>query len=150
MKITLTNNEMYEIKMPEQTDLQGLSMITARFNSLLKNFSKFNLMDETDQDQGIILDKKTSRIGRKHNREQWTSLRENRDLFLKFLNTYYNGTKEELEKFNAENNITIARQSMANIGLIRIREMHKIKPIELGLTKFPNKHESVEQVRIKQ
>ena len=103
-----------------------------------------------DQDQDIVLDKKTIKIRGKHNKEQWVSFRENRGLFLKFLNSYYNGTKEEFEKFKTENNITIARTSMANIGLIRIREMHKIKPSEVGLVKFPSLHNSIKNMRIKQ
>lgn len=149
MKILLTENEQYEIKLPEQTDLQGLSMIASRFNSLLKNFSKINPMSEDENGKEIVLDKKTNRIGGKHNKEQWDKFRTDRKLFLKFLNLYYNGTPEDFEKFKAENNITIARTSMANVGLIRIREMHRVKPSELGLTKFPSKHDTIENLRIK-
>jgi hypothetical protein len=147
MKIRLNENEVYEIKLPEEIGVNELYMIAARFNSLLKNFSRINLVG--CEPQGIVLGEKPTRTYKKQNREQWDLLRENRNIFLELLKTYYNKSPEEFEDFKAKHNLTMDRSLMASIQTIRLKELHNIKPNELGLIKFPNKYEQIQNLRIK-
>ena len=147
MKIRLNENEVYEIKLPEEIGVNELSMIAARFNSLLKNFSRINIVG-SEPTQEIVLGKKSTRTYKKQNREQWDLLRENRSIFLELLRTYYDKTPQEFEDFKAKHNLTMDRSLMSNIQIIRLKELHNIKPSELGLIKFPNKQEQIQNLRI--
>jgi hypothetical protein len=151
MKIILNTNEIYEIKLPEQIELQELAMITARFNSLLKNFSKFNLMgEETEKDsQEIILGNKVIRKITTHNKEQWKLLQDNRDVLRGLLFAYYNQTPEEFEAFKKQYGITLDRKNVRCIKIVQLIEIHKIKPTEIGLIKYPSRNEDVTKLRIK-
>lgn len=152
MKIQLNNNEQYEIKLPEQTDLQGLYMIAARFNSLLKNFSKFNIMDDKNPGSSeIILGDKEIRHYTKQNRKDWQFLRENRKTYVEILNCYYNNTVEEFQNLVAKYNLTILKDKtlMSSASGVKIRELHNIKPGEVGLIRFPSRKEQIETLRIK-
>jgi len=153
VKILINENEMYEIKLPEQIKLEELVMITARFNSLLKNFSRFNLVAEENEPspKNRLLGNETliqQHNKNKVNKEQWKLLRENRNVFLELLKVYYNGTFEEFDDFKAKHNITFRRESIASMQIIRLKELHKIKPSEVGLIKFPNKLEQIKDLRI--
>ena len=128
-------------------------MITARFNSLLKNFSRFNLVAEENEPspKNRLLGNETliqQHNKNKVNKEQWKLLRENRNVFLELLKVYYNGTFEEFDDFKAKHNITFRRESIASMQIIRLKELHKIKPSEVGLIKFPNKLEQIKDLRI--
>ena len=142
----MNENEVYEIKLPEEIGVNELSMIAARFNSLLKNFARINIVGS---EQEIVLGEKPTKIYKKQNRMQWDLLRENRNIFLELLRTYYNKTPQEFEDFKAKHNLTMDRSLMSNIQIIRLKELHNIKPSELGLIKFPNKQEQVQNLRIK-
>jgi len=146
MKIRLNENEVYEIKLPEEIGVNELSMIAARFNSLLKNFARINIVGSEQQE--IVLGDKPTKIYKKQNRVQWNLLRENRDIFLEFLNSYYNKSPEEFEDFKAKHNIYMERTLMSSAQVIRLKELHNVKPSELGLIKFPNKQEQVQNLRI--
>jgi hypothetical protein len=139
---------VYEIKLPEEIGVNELSMIAARFNSLLKNFSRINIVG-SEPAQEIVLGESPTKTYRKQNRVQWDLLRENRNIFLDLLKTYYNKSPQEFEDFKTKHNLTMDRSIMSNIQIIRLKELHNIKPSELGLIKFPNKQEQIHNLRIK-
>jgi len=153
MRIRLNENEVYEIKLPEEIGSDELPMITARFNTLMKSFSRFTPLssDKLSNENGksILLGQKTEKLYKKQNREQYQTLRDNRKIFIELLNTYYNGTMEDFEKLKSKYNFTFDRTNMSSGNMVRVKELHKVKPIEVGLTKFPNKIEQVENLRIK-
>jgi len=148
MKIRLNENEVYEIKIPEEIGINELSMITARFNALLKNFSKINVIG-SDSEQEIVLGEKTTKKHKKTNKQQWNLMRDDRNIFLEVLNCYYNKSPKEFEEFKAKHNITMDRSLMSSMQIIRLKELHNIKPSELGLIKFPNRYEQISDLRIR-
>jgi len=148
MKIRLNENEVYEIKIPEEIGINELSMITARFNALLKNFSKINVIG-SDSEQEIVLGEKTTKKHKKTNKQQWNLMRDDRNIFLEVLNYYYNKSPKEFEEFKAKHNITMDRSLMSSMQIIRLKELHNIKPSELGLIKFPNRYEQISDLRIR-
>ena len=149
MKIILNSNEIYEIKLPEQIELQELAMITARFNSLLKNFSKFNLIGEETERGEIILGEQIEKKISNFNKEQWIMLKNDREVFKELLSVYYNKTPEELEEYKNKHNITITRQNMASAKLLQLREFHRLKPVEVGLIRFPTRKDKGVDLKIK-
>lgn len=138
MKIKITNDEFYEIKMPEQIGIQEFRGIVMKFNFLLKNFSKFDMNTE-DSDRDLVLNENQSNIIKTHDKEKWARLKEDRKLFVDLFNVYYHKSQEELKSFLEENNIYFKRQEMSSVSMIRLREYHKIKPIEYGLNRFTSK-----------
>lgn len=150
MKILLNENEMYEIKLPEQIKLQELEMITARFNSLLKNFSRFNLVDNADTPASPKnrLSKEEISEERVYNKEQYNILRENRNLFIELLNTYYNKTPQEFEELIKKNGFTFERRNMSGVHILKLREFHKVNPNEIDLIKFPTRNEQICDLRL--
>lgn len=153
IKIRLNENEVYEIKLPEEIGVNELSMITARFNSLLKSFSRFNLIDEEtpiNETRDIVLNKEQSKQYTKERKQEWVILRNNRNLVVMILDAYYNNTKEAYQELLAQYNITALqkRSYMSNIQVVRLKEYHKIKPQEVGLRKWPTKTESIDTVRL--
>ena len=138
---------MYEIKLPEQIELQELTMVAARFNSLLKNFAKFNAVEDNSglSNNSIVSKKYGTFEGQtrgKYDKYQYQYLRENRNAFVELLNTYYNKTPEEFELFKTQHNLSLDRKSMASIHIIKLKELHNVHPHEVGLIKFPSKGEN--------
>jgi len=144
MKIKLNENEVYEIKLPAEIGIEELDMITARFNSLLKNFSKISMVyPSTD----IIIPTNQIRKYRKKT-NNWSILKENRELFIELLNTYYNKSPSEFESFKEQNDFNMSRAEMSNIAVIRLKELHNVNPNEIGLIKYPTKTEPIGMVRL--
>ena len=147
MKIRLNENEVYEIKLPEEIGVNELAMITARFSALLKNFSKINIVGGGLEQQEIVFGEKTRKEHKKTNKQQWNLMRDDRNIFLEVLNYYYNKSPKEFEEFKAKHNITMDRSLMSSMQIIRLKELHNIKPSELGLIKFPNRYEQISDLR---
>ncbi len=149
MKIQLTNEEFYEIKMPEQIGINEFRSIVNKFNFLLKNFSKFDIGNEKP-DGDIILNEEQVRTYKKRNKNKWNILRDNRDIFLDMLNIHYHKSTEELLAFFIKYGINdFTKKEMSSTQVIRLRELHKINPNELGLTQFPTITKSINEVRIR-
>ena len=135
MKIRLSEDEVYEIKMPEEIGLQDFESIVFKFNFLLKNFAKFNIIEKVSDE--IVLSGDVAKTYKKQDKEKWNTLRDNRDIFVELLNTHYNKSTEEFYKTLEKYNLDFKKQDMCNTKIIRLRELHKIKPEEVGLIKFP-------------
>jgi len=138
MKIEITNDEFYEIKMPEQIGLQEFRSIVMKFNFLLKNFSKFDI-GEQNSDEDIVLSEKITKLKNNRDVDRWRILRDDRELFIKLLKVYYLKTPEELETFMKENDIYFKRAEFSSTQMIRLRELHKLNPNEINLKQFPSK-----------
>ena len=164
MKIRLNENEVYEIKLPEEINVNELLMITNRFNILSKQFSRFNSLGSKSQDNLNDKDnKETNRetarqiiLGEKEvhslgldKKAEWKLLRDNRNIFVELLNTYNKEDKNEFEEVRKKYNLShIDRMDMHDISIIRLKELHKVKPREVGLIKFPTLQEKVGSLRI--
>jgi len=96
MKIRLTDDEVYEIKMPEEIGVNEFSAIVNKFNFLLKNFAKFDIGEKNnDEVGGIVLNPNQNNIRKQHDKCRWSFLRENRNAFVEILKTHYLKSKEE-------------------------------------------------------
>jgi len=147
MKIQITDDEFYEIKMPEQIGIQEFRGIVMKFNFLLKNFSKFDIGNE-NSDGDIVLSEKQTRNGSKHNKDRWNLLKDNRELFIEFLKVYYSKDFGKLEELFEKHNVYFKRSKFSSVNMIRLREYHKLNPQELGLSQFPTKYKQVEEVKL--
>jgi hypothetical protein len=148
MRIRLNENELYEIKLPEEITINELPMILSRLNTLVKGFSRFSPIESDD---GIVLGKKEARAYNADASSEWKYLREHRDVFVEILNKYYNGTFDDFQNILAEHNVTVLskRAYMSNIQVVRLKEFHSIRPTEVGMRKWPTKTEPYDKVRIK-
>jgi len=146
MKIQLTNDEFYEIKIPEQINISDFRNIVAKFNFLLKNFAKFDVGSGEDI---IISNKKLIGSNRTKYSEKWKFLRDNRDVVLEILNTYYHKSNEEFEEVLKKHNLNLQRKEISCSQFIRLREIHKIKSSEVGLSQFPNRYNQLSNIILK-
>jgi len=138
MKIQLSENEVYEIKLPEMINKQEFSAIVSKFNALAKNFVKFDIGEA--QEVGIVID--TQKVKRQYktiNKTRWQFLRDNRSAFIDILLAHYHGTKEELEEVAKSYGISVTKSDIASNQGIALREMHKVKAEEMGLKSFPTR-----------
>lgn len=136
MKIQLTNDEFYEIKMPEQIGMQEFKCIVMKFNFLLKNFSKFDIGNENTDDDIVL--KENQRINNR-DVERWKILKDNRNIFVELLKTYYLKSQNELDKLFEKYNVSFRRTEFSSTQMIRLRELHNLNPNEIGLKQFPTK-----------
>ena len=150
MKIRISDDEVYEIKMPEEIGITEFQGIVAKFNFLMKNFSRFDIGDsQSSQSKGeIVLKGKPVREYKKHDRERWNFLRDNRDILKEILIAHYHKTKEEFYEVVAKHNLNFTKNDICSAKFLALREMHKVKPKEVGLKKFPNKFEQVSNLRL--
>jgi hypothetical protein len=149
MKIKISEDEVYEIKMPEEIGIEDFQNIVARFNFLIKNFTKFSFGNSQPREAGeIILQGDAVKTYKKYNKERWNTLRDNREIFLELLKTYYFGTREEFEKVLKKHGLNFKRTDMASGNIIALREYHNINPRELGLRKFPTRNERINDLRL--
>lgn len=144
MKIRLSEDEVYEIKLPEEIKLRDFQNIILKFNFLAKNFSKFNIEDNDSDDEIVIPNNLNTR--KKHDAERWFKLRNNKELTIGLFKTYYTKDNAEFEKFNSDNDLRFDKKTMSCANMTRIREMHRITPQEVGLIKFPSKFERAENL----
>lgn len=136
MKIKISEDEVYKIKIPEEIGIQEFQSIVMKFNFLLKNFAKFNIGETLADEEKIILQKKQYK---KRNNGRWEILRENRDIFVDILKKYYIKTNEELIETLKKYNLDFKRVDFSTGQMLKIRELHQIKPEEVGLIKFPSR-----------
>jgi len=149
MKIRLTDDEVYEIKMPEEIGVNEFSAIVTKFNFLLKNFAKFDMV-EKDDENGIVLNKEQNNIRKTHNKNKWNFLKENRNAFVEILKTHYLKSKEEFFEILNKHNLNIKKAEMCSSQMIRLREYHKLQPNEVGLTDFPSLKKQVSECLLNQ
>lgn len=144
MKIRLNENEVYEIKLPEEIGVSELTMIASRFNTLIKNFSKISDVNPNE----ITIPNEVVKTYKKQNKKQIPTLKNNRALFVELLNTYYNKNFEEFETFKNNNNFKMSRAEMSSMSITRLKELHNVNPNEIGLIKFPSRNEQIKNLRI--
>ena len=132
MKIRLSEDELYEIKLPEEVKIQDFASIVAKLNFLFKNFSKVNLNYPTTE--GIVLPAKTY----KHNFDRWKKLRDNRNIAVDILNAHYTKSKEEFFETLKKYDLNFQKSDMSAAQMGRVKLVHDIKPEEVGLSKFPS------------
>ena len=144
MRIRLSEDEVYEIKMPEEIGIQDFQSIVSKFNFLLKNFVKFDIGGET------ILNASPTKTYKKHDKTKWLFLRDNRSAFIEILKTHYLGTIPEFENVNKKYEIDLIKPDMATNKFKALREMHKVKPEEIGLKAFPTKNIQVKHLILNQ
>jgi len=147
MKIRLSKDEVYEIKLPDEIDIIEFQGLVEKFNFLMKNFQRFNISDNIN-DNEIVLTKEITNQKKSHDKAKWNFIKNNRDKFVEMFNIYYNKSNEEFEKFLRDNNLNFGRKDMSCGAMIRFKEFHKLIPVEVGLIKFPNKHEQIKDLRI--
>jgi len=148
MKIQITNDEVYEIKMPEVIGIDEFRAISSKFNSLLKIFSKLDMGDNNDGD--IILNDRQIKKQMKQRSEKWNFLKDNRKIFLEILYAHYHKSNEELKKLFTNYNLDMIKKELSCSQTIRLKEFHKINPNELGLIKFPTIREPINEVLLNQ
>ena len=150
MKIRLSTDEVLEIKLPEEVGLQEFQGIVMKFQAYLKNFSKFNIGENPISKGDIIIPKAVAEKSTyiTQDRNKWKILRDNREAFVEVLKDYYdenpNKFKAVLEKYD----ISFERKDMSSNMIKIIREMHKIKPEEVGLRAFPSKNIQIIHLRL--
>jgi len=148
MKIRLSEDEVYEIKMPEEIDIDEFPNIVSKFNFLIKHFAKFNI-NQGEVNQGeILLKGNVANSVRKYDKEKWVTLKENRDIFVNLLKAHYSHKSKEFNNFVEDNNLNFLKTDMACGAMIRMRELHNVKPEEVGLIRFPSRTEQIEHLRI--
>ena len=149
MKIQLSEDEIYEIKLPEQIGIEEFSAIVTKFNFLHKNFTKFNIGDNPNStNSGIILNKNETKDYKKQDRSKWLFLRNNREAVVNILKAYYLGEVEEFEKVVKSYGINLDRGGVSSITMRAIREIHNIKPEEVGLKAFPTQNLNIKSQRL--
>jgi len=147
MRIKLSKDEVYEIKMPDEIGIIEFRGLVEKFNFLLKNFQRFNITDIPSGNE-IILPREITNQRKSQDREKWAFLRNNREIFVKVFKIYYHETPQDFENILEKYNLSFERSDMSCSAMIRLKEFHNLKPIEVGLVKFPNKHEQVNDLRI--
>ena len=96
MKILISDDEIYEIKLPEQIGINDFFVLVNKFNFLLKNFQKFdigslneNKLKINEQGESIIISPKLfpniKKEYKKQDKERWKILRDNRNIFIDIL-----------------------------------------------------------------
>ena len=135
MKILLSKDELFEFKFPEVVSFIEFRGIVAKFNFLEKNFLKFNPESEGEEVMNITEQKEHV----KQDKNKWIMLRDNRNVFIEILKTYYTKSFKEFEDVLKKYNININREEISTNKVKALREMHKIKPQEVGLTAFPSR-----------
>jgi len=82
-----------------------------------------------------------------YSKSRWTTLRNNKELFIGLLKMHYYHTKEEFYEYCSKNNIEFKKIDMPTTQMIRMREFHNVKPQDVGLKKWPTKTELVQDLR---
>jgi len=148
MKIRLSEDEVYEIKLPEEIGMTDFQGVVAKFNVLLKNFGKFNIGESPKENGEIVLSGEAVKQYKKRGNKRWITLKENKDIYFELLKTHYFGTLEDFENVLNKHNIDFKKSDMSCGKIIALREYHKIKPQELGLRKFPTKFEQIHTLKL--
>jgi len=147
MRIKLSQDEVYEIKMPDEIGIIEFNGLVEKFNFLLKNFQKFNISEMPNKNE-IVLTPNIVKEVKNQDRKRWDFLRDNRDIFVKLFKVYYYDTPQDFKNILEKYNLNFERSDMSSSGMIRLKEFHNLKPIEVGLIKFPNRQEQVCDLRI--
>ena len=144
MRIRLTEDEVYEIKMPEEINVGEFQSIVSKFNFLLKNFAKFNV------NVGEIVVTTNGHSPKTHNKSKWNFLRNNRDAVIDIYSAHYLKDREDFFKVLKKHNLLgkFTKSDMASTSMTTIREIHEITPEEVGLIRFPTKQEQVIHLRL--
>jgi len=148
MKIRLNDDEVYEIKLPDEIEIVEFNGLVEKFNFLLKNFQRFNMGMNTNPNE-IVLTREVTTQRKFHDKAKWRFLKENREKFVELFDIYYNKSNKEFKEFLIANNIDFSRGDMSSGTMIRLKEFHSLKPIEVKLIKFPNKREQINHLRIR-
>ena len=143
MKIRLSEDEVYEIKMPEEIGIEEFQGIVTKFNFLSKNFVKFNIGGTEQKEDGFVLPKSVLKEQKKHDKGRWIPLRDDRNLFTEILKAHYLKSTDEFYEIISKYNLNLQKSDMCSPKIIRLKEMHKLEPNEVGLIKFPTKKEQV-------
>lgn len=144
MKIQLSNDELYEIKLPEQIGLNEFVAVVNKFNFLMKNFIKFS---GDNFENNIVLGKEQVKERKDYDKNRWKFLRDNRDIYIEILNAHYNKTKKEFYEIVDKHNLGLKKADVSSGQFLRIKELHKVIPDEVGLTQFPNKFKQIVDCR---
>lgn len=137
MKIRLSEDEVYEIKLPEEIDKQELQGIVTKFNFLLKSFSRFSLGSEEPVTKGEIVLTTTPKEYKTKN-SKWRYLRDNRQAVIEILKAHYLKTEPIEDVFKRHGLMMTTPEVSSNI-FKALKEMHKIEPKEVGVKAFPTK-----------
>jgi hypothetical protein len=150
MKIKISNDEFYEIKLPEQIEINEFSAIVNKFNFLLRNFQKFDIgnLNNIKKGEDIVINPNLQRKNNKFDKERWKLLRDNRDIFVEILKTHYLGTNKDFENVIKKYGTNFMKKECGSSSFVALREMHKIKPQEVGLSNFPTKFIQARDLRL--
>jgi len=148
MRIRLSEDEVYEIKMPEEIGMPEFLAIISKFNFLAKSFAKFG-GDENASNE-ITLTEKQHKMTKKHDKEKWIFLRDNKQAVIEILKAHYIGTYEDFINSVRKYNIDIVKSDISSNRFKALRELHKITPNEVGLTGFPTRDVQVKYLLLKE
>ena len=148
MKIRLSDDEIYEIKMPEEIGIQDFQGIVSKFNFLLKNFVKFNIGEIPNEKGEIVLNQTQNKTYKKHSKQKWLFLRDNRNAFIEILKTHYLKPISEFEIITKKYDLDLSKVDLCSDKFKALKELHNIKPEEVGLKGFPTQHTQVKHLRL--
>jgi hypothetical protein len=133
MKIKLSEFETYELVMPDKDiSLQEFIAFAERVNKIAKTFGKDDILNMMPKE---IKERKKYTLHKKSKGSN--PLNKNRELTIEALKVHYFGNEKKQEEFAEENNLNWKKIKM---NIYSFRNKHKIKPKEVGLIEFPNKH----------
>ena len=147
MRIKLSNDEFYTIKIPDELAIQEFQGLVMKFNQILKHFIKFNI-GEVNNDEEISISTPQIKTYLKQDKEKWKTLRDNRNVFIDILKNFYKPNQEEFENALKRNNLCFKRGDMSGITIKAMRDLHNITPQEVGLIEFPTKLKQVHNLRL--
>jgi hypothetical protein len=156
MRIRLSQDEVYEIKLPDEVGKAEFRGITAKFNQILKTFAKFDIdeLEGETNSEGIVIPKEVEQKKRgeyrKRDNEKWKLLRDNREAVVEILKAYYTKNLKEYQEILDKYNLNLDRTTISSNMFKVIRELHKIKPQEVGLKMYPSKHIQAEKVLLQE
>lgn len=152
MKIQINENETYELTIPTIVSVRELGVIINKLQSVYKISSKMDVFDEPEgKPKEIGVSKRYTPRGER--KESWAKVKESRKLVVKLYSTFYNTKGDDaLKEVFEENNILsvfFGRKAMTGGQWVQYRKLHKIKPEEVNLRRFPGRGDDVRNLRIK-
>ena len=139
LKIRLSEDEVYEIKLPEEIQMAEFQGIVAKFNFLAKNFTRFNIGESQPTEKGEIVITEPRKYRQRDN-SKWTFLRDNRNVVIEILKAHWLKT-ENVEDVFKRYGLNMTVQEVSSNQFKAIREMHKLNAIkDFGMKQFPTKH----------
>lgn len=137
MKIKLSEFETYELVMPDKdVSLQEFISFAERVNRVAKTFGRDDILSTMPKEKNEVKKERKKYTSHRKSRSG-NPLNKDRELTIEALKVHYFGSEKEQENFGKKNNLDWKK---IKINIYSFRDKHKIKPKEVGLIEYPNKH----------